>query len=142
MCAWASIETLARVHEIESLYGLRDYRFTKRGNEPAYDTAIKAELDARKVSYKLAKHGSYDRSLLPLANDYGVVVAFKAGTGWSRMMHDVVLTKYDDKEVEFWCSDKRQSGGVKGQWKAPRAWFDRAWSGGAIVIYPSEASAE
>lgn len=145
MCAWASLETLANLHGVDQLKGLRDYRFTKRRNEPAYDVAIKAELDRRGVNYKLLKHGSYDRSLLHHADDLGVVVALNANTGWSIYMHAVLLTKYDaDKSgtVEFYCSDKRQSGGVKGTWKAPRSWFDRAWSGGSIVIYPEAEAAE
>lgn len=139
MCVWASLETLGKLHGVEELNGLRDYRYTKRGSEPAYDHVIKAELDRRGVEYKLTKQYSYDRKLLEqYANSHGVMVAFKAGSGWSVFCHAVTVISYDAERVEFYCSDKRLKNGVPGMWKASRRWFDQAWLGGAVVIGRSD----
>ena len=141
MCCWSSLETLARTHGIEQLYGLRDDRYAQRPNEPAYDSVVKAELDRRQVDYRLTKHFSYDRSLLKqYADSHGVVVAFKAGAGWSSRCHAVVVTHYDDDDVKFYCSDRRTKNGTPHVWTASRAWFDRAWMGGSVVLLrPGEA---
>ena len=145
LCAWASLETLGNLHGIEQLKGLRDYRYTKRPNEKAFDPVVKAELERRGVRFAMTPNLSYNRSLLErYADSHGVMVALRPNSGWSIYCHAVVINHYDaDKAgaVEFYCSDKRQSGGVKGTWKAPRVWFDRAWQGGSVVVFPDEEAA-
>lgn len=136
MCAWACLETLARVHGIQQLFGLRDYRFLNKYNEKALDPVVEAELQRLGVNYLFSKNETFDPWLLELfAESHGVMVSFKPGT-WSQLCHAVIVTEYGEKQVKFWCPDATMKNGKPHIWTAQRSWFDSAWMGNSVVVAP------
>lgn len=153
MCAASSLETLARRHGVESLYGFRDVWYEKyaKGEAPkAWDWAIRGSLDKRHVNYLMTDQYSYDRRLLDkYANSHGVMVALKANTGWSVFCHAIIVTTIDDSGLEFYCSDRPKNASKHGTWRCSNKWFfgtdgkNGAWQGGSVVVLPeAEAAAE
>jgi hypothetical protein len=138
MCAWASLDTLARANEVQDLVGVLEYRRANWPEELAYDGVIKAELDRRGVHYDFRNQYSYDRSLLyQYSVPFGVAVALKAGNPHSIGCHMIVVTHYDSKRVEFYDSSKPVRDGQPKTWRCGRPWFDQWWLGCSIVVFPN-----
>lgn len=141
-CAWASLDTMARVNRIPRLVGILEQRRAKlrTAMDAGYDWLIEAELKDRGVRYELRKFGSRDTSLLEQhAESHGVMVSLLAGNSYSRMCHAIVVTKYDAEHVEFYDSDNPVRDGKPKTWKCGRSWFDRWWTGASVVVFGEQA---
>jgi hypothetical protein len=160
-CTWASLDTLAHYHNVPSLQGIVRQRWEKNHltQDPGYDSSVLAELQARKVNFKMTYHGNKDDALLrEYANTHGVVVCLYPGNNYSIVCHSIIVTRYDAKEgdgatntVCFVCTDNhfkrfKQADGTIITATEPRTfttnreWFDKWWAGGAIVILPSDTT--
>ena len=138
-CTWAALETLGRCHNIKNLFNLvesrtKDEDVTVDGEVKArnfgYDWAVKAKLDALKVKYSIQYSGGKNRDLLKYANEHGCVVSFKAEGLKLKTDHSVLLTRYDDKVIEYYDSNH-----PKHIYKGNREWFDLYWNGDIIVVF-------
>jgi len=137
-CAWASLDTMARVNNVPSLIGILQERRRKIGTamDGGYDWKIEQELKARGVRYELRPFGSYKRDLLERhADAEGVMVSLLAGNPYSRMCHAVVVTEYGDETVGFFDSDNPMRDGKPKTWRCGRPWFDRWWTGASVTVF-------
>jgi hypothetical protein len=145
-CAWASIETLGRKHQIESLINLvekrkldSDFVFTKttatgeevvtRPKHVGCDRSIEAKLKELGVKYQFQNTGNKDFKILELnGTRLGCMVGVQKGAR-GPAAHCIVVTKFNDKEVEFYDCNQ-----PKTLWTGSREWFDYHWTGLAVVV--------
>jgi hypothetical protein len=157
-CAWACLEMLGRQHEVEPLYDLvakraKEYDFMhwdrdkktwvadpyvwvyyKKGKEKeprcaGGEIAVINKLDQLKVKYRIQRFGNKDTAIIKYAmdNKLGCMIAMlpEAFDG----PHAVLLTHFNDKEIKFIDPND-----ISTPYKVDRAWFDKYWTGYAVVI--------
>lgn len=145
-CAWASLETLGNKHQIEPLFNLVEKRkndadfvfnLIKDGKNievvqaknVASDLSIEDKLKQLKIKYKFQETGNKDYNiLLENVNELGCMIGVKKGARGSAA-HCIVLTKINDKEVEFYDCNQPNS-----LWIGSREWLDFYWTGLAVVV--------
>lgn len=144
-CAWASLETLGNHQNISLLKGLVDYRTRLprniwvdygqgvRGYEGdragATPRSVSAQLDALGVSYQSRSEGAKDYTFLTKNLEAGRGVMIGLGS-WSPLgAHAVTVVDLTEEYVTFIDSNN-----IKHRWWHTRAWFDRNWSGWAVVV--------
>lgn len=150
-CTWASLESLGRLHGVSPLRGLIALRQQRNGgafSDGGDMPKVIQQLNELGVRHIAEADGTYNRRLLAeRAEKYGVVVTIIAGNGHANYVatdgrtysgcHSIVLTHFDDSIVEFYDTSKPlDPQGQPKTWRAGRDWFDRYWSGNAIVILP------
>jgi hypothetical protein len=136
-CCWACIATLGYRHDIRALQSLAPDRKILPAPR-ATDDNVRRKLIPLGVVWRGFDHGSFDRSLLPMANTHGVIVGMEAGTPWLGNQsltwpHCIILTRYDKDEVEFFCPDNPRH-----LWRKTRQWFDGGWRGNSMVFDPND----
>jgi hypothetical protein len=145
-CTWASLDTLARVNDIEELAGVMEYRRQQKAcqPDPGYDDEIEAELQSRGVRYELRRQWSYETDLLErYAEAYGVAVSLVRGNPWSLGAHTIVVTRFTDEIVEFYDSSRPVDQNQRPKiWQCGRQWFDQWWLGSSVVVLPESADSE
>lgn len=141
VCAWASLEMLARYHGIEKIYGITEWYKDNGDGNGANIKMIEDYLNSINVKYKTyvgyssgdAKwkdwsaldHAKIDRGLVIGVRDYPVPGAY----------HAILVTHWDGIHLKF--VDSNDSYGV---WevRTGRDWLDEHWSGYAIALIPDE----
>jgi hypothetical protein len=132
-CLWSNVATLGYTHGDKTLQRLAPGR--KVIDDPGpNDERARSRLHRMGVIWRGYDHGDYSPKLLPLANSHGVIVSMRAGTPWLwgkslTWNHSIILTRYDENEVEFFCPDNTQR-----QWRKTRQWFDGNWMGNSMVF--------
>lgn len=145
-CAWASLETIGRCHNIGPLVGLVDARSKDPGDwlqtrfgaqffgpHAGLEATIGPKLTKLKVKHKVQWTDDKDTVILKSANTLGVVAGFKEGAfgAFQTEPHAVVLTHIDDKRVEIYdCSRP------KAMYYGSRQWFNENWTGFAVSVEP------
>lgn len=145
-CAWCCLETLGRYHRIESLNDLAKNRekdpdhviwidpyqaivFPKNVGTPFI---VQQKLDSLNVKYRtIVSNDSV--WLKEVTRKKGCMAFFRPGafvtpTGRTLDGHAVILTEYNDKDVEFLDPNDCT------YWKAERLWFDLYWDRYALVL--------
>ena len=130
-CAWCALETLARYHHIESLYGIAD-RYKQHPSVGATPDDLAGELRVADVDHAIGRFGNHDWRLLMAANkkNLGSIVGLR-DYPVEKGHHAVVLTHIDADIVKI--VDSNHPGHVL---TADRAWFDEHWTGWLVVIWP------
>jgi hypothetical protein len=136
-CVLSNLATLGRVHQIAALESLAPNDIIQ-GPEGPFDDEVREMLNARGVHWRGRDHGSFDRTLLRLADTHGVVVSMKRGAPWLwgkslGCNHSIILTRYQPDGVSFYCPDNPQR-----IWRASREWFTFWWLGNSMVFSPSQ----
>jgi hypothetical protein len=145
-CAWASLETLGNKHQIEPLYNLVETRKTEpdfilekikdgksiqviQAKNEACDLSIEDKLKQLNIKYKFQATGNKDiKILIENVNEFGCMIGVKKGAR-GPAAHCIVLTKINDKEVEFYDCNQPNS-----LWIGSREWLDFHWTGLAVVV--------
>jgi hypothetical protein len=141
MCAWASLDTLARCHGVAKLVGVMEDRRRNKPDEKAFDDVIRAELDRRGVDYRFTPQSSFDRQYLEhYTEHYGVAVALKEGNPHSIGCHMIVVTQYGPEWVIFYDSTKHSLNDRPKLWRCGRPWFDAWWLGNSVVVLPDNVT--
>ncbi len=143
-CCWACLETMGRFHGIEPLHDLLEKRKEEKditttdwyGNtfvyekHLGYDFALRNKLTELKVRFWMQDTGGWDRSLLKHAKSHGCLVSVKANALKDmKTPHGIVLTEYNDKNVEYY--DPNYPDKI---WVGSRKWFDFYWTGMIVVV--------
>ncbi len=129
-CGWCALETLARYHRLEDLYGLAQ-KHTSR----AMPADLAAALDEARVNYRVQDPGRRNPFILRYAvqESLGALVGFREsrpGAG----PHIVTLVDYGPREVRV--IDPSDADGRIRTLTTER--FLSWWDGFALVIEPSE----
>lgn len=156
-CLWSSIENLGKYHGIDRMSGLAKRRhdrseelvesihyifvngsfirqvvWEKRGDAPGTEDRAHEELRSLKVKYRLQSTGNLDTKILEDNKDLGCAIGIRDFPREGDM-HAVTLTHFDDKICRF-----IDNNGNCDKYEVTREWFDRHWTGLAIVIYPDK----
>jgi hypothetical protein len=109
-----------------------------------YHPDIEIELKKRKVNYLMHQEFSRKLDLLEkYADTNGVAVTFGRGNPHSVGCHMVVVTLFDDNQVEFYDNSKPlDKEGKPKIWKCNRSWFNQSWLGDSIVILGDNENAD
>jgi hypothetical protein len=132
-CGWCAVETLARHHQIKSLYGLVESHASTADPED-----LTAVLDKAKVPYKLQHRGTTDSSVLlrACADGLGAVVGFRpleeGGGG-----HIVTLVEFTETTVKV-IDPNDQDGRIR---TMTRDRFLYWWDGFTLVLQPERPKA-
>lgn len=132
-CAWCSLETLARHHNVKPLFNLVENRGDK--NEGT-DRAIYRQLKKLNVKFKMQwmskkKTDKKKTDLIEYAieNDLGCAVGFLPRAFGHPSAHMVIIIDFNKKQVELIDSSDHKRTYVKS-----RRWFDKYFDGSVIVI--------
>ena len=127
-CSWASIETLARHHDIKPLIGLVQHRVKNKLANGGDNQEIMKVLNAAKVDYTMRVIRDYKMLIKACDDGRGAVVNFynypdKDG------YHAVTLVHIDEEEVRFIDSNKPAK-----EIRRTREWFDNHWDGYGLAF--------
>jgi hypothetical protein len=128
-CMWCSLEVVGRVEGVKALYGLADARRRETEFGGAYESVVKAKLDALGVKYRWRSQGSRDTAFLEKALAAGHPVVVGVQLRHPVAAHAVVLTELTKEYAHV--VDSNHVGVVV---EIPRDAFDRAWDGLAVEI--------
>lgn len=136
VCAWASLETLARHHGIKNLYGIRDHYANWRdsnnqkwrGGADADDLVQQCML--LQVPVKGFKHGPWNLMQKACDQNLGCVIGIQ---DWPSEGDKHALTLIDWKDDWIWFLDCNDTGHV---YKAEVKWLEQHWMGFVVVIWP------
>ena len=124
-CVWCSLETAARYHKIEQLYGL-----TARYKGTAGPGNVEPVLQRANVRYRMAQTGCRATWWLKDSIDKGYPVAVGLNgshmvtlVGWADGYYEIIDNSDRALEVRRW----------------PAARFERSWDGWAIALIPDGA---
>jgi ABC-type bacteriocin/lantibiotic exporter with double-glycine peptidase domain len=125
-CGWCALETLARYHQIEALYGL-----TRAHRSRCTPEELEKSLKAKKVAYRIQYPGKRSKKILHYAIDecLGAAIGFREiapGTGG----HIVTLVGFSQEYAKVIDSNDKQLR-VR---KMPMKQFLRWWDGFALVL--------
>lgn len=139
VCAWASLETLARHHGIKNLYGIRDHYTNWRDSEGrqwcggADANDLIEQCLILKVPVKGFKHGPWDLMQTACDKNLGCVIGVK---DYPSEGNKHALTLIDWKDGWVWFLDCNDTSHV---FKAPVGWLERHWMGFVVVIWPENS---
>lgn len=138
-CTWCSIATQAKLLGVKAAGSIAYEVWEEYGGArgvAGYTHRVIAELEKRGVRYVCQPDGTYDRFTLgTYAETHGVVTTLLPGNPHIIGCHSVLTIKYRDDGVEFWDSSKpRHPDGTPRTWRCSKDWFDRWWSGNAVVV--------
>ncbi len=156
-CMWASLENLGKYHKIDRMIGLTQRRhdrseelvesvhyvffngsfvrqvvWAKRNDAPGSAVRVHEELRSLKVKYRLQATGNLDTKILEDSKDLGCAIGVR-DFPHEGAMHAVTLTHFDDKICRF-----IDNNGTCDKYEVTREWFDKHWTGYAVVIYPDK----
>lgn len=144
-CGWCCLEMVGLHHGYSSLKGLTDKReqsfvwndYTKRHVQISGAATINdliGELKEHKIDYKAQWPGTYDKTIIKQAIAEGNPVIFATlGYPSTGARHAMLLTDFSDKGVKFIDPNDHKS-----VYKAGFDWFDKHWTGYALVVQPSK----
>jgi len=127
-CAWCSLETLARHHNVKPLFNLVENRGDR--NEGT-DREIYKQLKRLNVKFKMQWMGKKKIGLIEYAieNDLGCAVGFLPRAFGHPSAHMVIIIDFNKKQVKLIDSSDHKRIYVKS-----RKWFDKYFDGSVIVI--------
>lgn len=147
-CTWVSIETIGRVHKIQSVENLfenrkkeKDVVFFINGEKNThkrnlgYDYAIKNKLNHLKVKYILQYDDNLDKTLFKkYAKSSGCIFKVKKGASLNNnIYHSLIMTDYNEESIDFYdCNAPVKN------WTAKKEWLDYYWTGWVLVILKEE----
>ncbi len=129
-CGWCALETLARYHRLQVLYGLAD-----KHTDRATPADLTAALDEAQINYRVQDPGRRNTFILRYAvqESLGAIVGFREprpGAG----RHIVTLIDFGPKEVRV--IDSADADGRTRTMTTER--FLSWWDGFALVLEPAE----
>lgn len=139
-CAYASLESAANAlgeHRLRGLVNLRGglERNAHQTSDLGTIDKIRAQMEALDVPCIIEPDYTWNyKTIHRYARSNGVMVAFYSGTPWLegrtlKQCHAVLLVDASDTDVWFYCPDSPWR-----IWKGPMGWFEKHWTGSAVVI--------
>lgn len=145
-CAWVSMESLGRHHNLPAFAGMGQRRaalpslvtvydydtrtWKKVRNNGGWDWAIEQVLASTEAKHTVQRTGNKSTGILQLADKYGAMVGMSDGVAWH---HALILTEYTPNGIKYVDTNAPEY-----EYEASREWFHKYWTGLTAVIQPFE----